>query len=411
MASEPAVNDRSASVAVIEALRAGIASTAVSEIFASGQNRIVDAFGKLLDAHHGALAVEGGYGQGKTHLLKHLAQLARRRGCVVSLVPLSKETPFNHWWHVYASAIQHARTPDGQPVEAVLRRHRWSDPAVQELHAFAEASLHPRLAFLLAAAYRSDDPEAQFALLSDLLGQALANGAIARAYRHAVGERVQLPPARLQHAGRDYFALMARLFQLSDYSGWVLLFDEFELVCKLGRQARGRAYANLHAFTRSRPLPGFERVLAVVALIDQMTTEYLVGGKRDIEQVPSYFQQRNLPELATDAEKAIRWLAERKLPLKIPSAAQADAILDRIADLHEAAYHWQRPPGRFYVPELSAAERMRTRVRFCVESLDLARLYGEAPEIETHAALPDTLHEDEALFTTTPEVEVVDVDL
>src|SRR5439155_1323732 len=116
--------------------RAGIASTAVSEIFASGQNRIVDAFGKLLDAHHGAMAVEGGYGQGKTHLLKHLAQLARRRGCVVSLVPLSKETPFNHWWHVYAAAAQHARTPDGQPVEAVLRRHRWTDSALQELHAF-----------------------------------------------------------------------------------------------------------------------------------------------------------------------------------------------------------------------------------------------------------------------------------
>src|SRR5438270_5267718 len=98
--------------AVIEALRAGIASTAVSEIFASSQGRILSAFGKLLDQQRGALAIEGGYGQGKTHLLKHLACLARRRGCVVSLVPLSKETPFNHWWHVYSAAIQQATLPE-----------------------------------------------------------------------------------------------------------------------------------------------------------------------------------------------------------------------------------------------------------------------------------------------------------
>src|SRR5690348_12659587 len=93
----PMVSDGSNNVspraarAVIEALRAGIASTAVSEIFASSQSRILAAFGKLLDQQRGALAIEGGYGQGKTHLLKHLASLARRRGCVVSLLPLSKE--------------------------------------------------------------------------------------------------------------------------------------------------------------------------------------------------------------------------------------------------------------------------------------------------------------------------------
>jgi len=397
--------------AVIEALRAGIASTAVSEIFASSQGRILNAFGKLLDQQRGALAIEGGYGQGKTHLLKHLASLARRRGCVVSLLPLSKETPFNHWWHVYAAAIQQATTPDGSSLEARLRHHRWTDDPIQQLHDFAQAHLHPRLSALLAAYYQASDPEVQFLLAGDLLGQPLTNAAIAGAYRAATGERVKLPPARLQQTGLDYFRLMARLFELSGYTGWVVLFDEFELVCKLGTHARGRAYANLSTFLRSRPLSGLERVIAVVTLIDQMTSEYLVGGKEDITRVAAHFKGRGMPDLAADAERAVKWLVQSKKSLSPLSSAEVDGVLDRIAALHELAYGWQRPEGRFYVPQLSAAERMRTRVRFCVESLDLARLYDEAPQVETREARLDTLREDEALFTVPDEVTVIEVEL
>ncbi len=406
-------NDRTHARAVLEALRAGIASTAVSEMFGAGHGRAVDAFGKVIDAQRGALAIEGGYGQGKTHLLKHLAQLAHRRGYVVSLVPLSKDVPFNNWWHIYAAAVRYATPPGGRQgeIEALLRRHRWQDEKIQELHTLAQTSLHPRLATLLEAYYRHDDSETQFLLAGDLLGQPLSNGVIARAYRAATAERVTLPPARLQHTGRDYLAVMARLFTLSGYSGWVLLFDEFELVCKLGTHARGRAYANFQTFARNRPLPGLERVIAVAALIDQMVSDFLAGGKEDINRIPQHFRGRAMPELAEDAERGIRWILQNKKPLTPLRPGEVNALLDRIADLHEQAYGWQRPPGRFYVPELSAAERMRTRVRFCVESLDLARLYGETPVVEAVDALPEQLREDEELFAPAQEVEVVEVDL
>src|SRR5690348_14829787 len=97
---------------IIECLRAGIASSAVSELFSHGQERLVQAFQEQLNRGCGAMAIEGGYGQGKTHLLKHLAQVAKRRGYVVSLVTLSKETPFHHWWHLYGQAISAAERPD-----------------------------------------------------------------------------------------------------------------------------------------------------------------------------------------------------------------------------------------------------------------------------------------------------------
>src|SRR3954467_830291 len=93
---------------LIECLRAGIASSAVSELFSQSQTRLAGSFQERLGPGRGAMAIEGGYGQGKTHLLKHLAQLARRRGYVTSLVSLSKETPFHHWWHLYGHAIAQA---------------------------------------------------------------------------------------------------------------------------------------------------------------------------------------------------------------------------------------------------------------------------------------------------------------
>ena len=73
-------------------------------------------------------------------------------------------------------------------------------------------------------------------------------------------------------------------------------------------------------------------------------------------------------------------------------------MLDQIAGLHERAYGWRRPKGRFYAPAISAAERMRTKVRFCVEALDLTYLYGEVPAMQAHEVALPKLAEDERLF-------------
>ena len=91
---------------------------------------------------------------------------------------------------------------------------------------------------------------------------------------------------------------------------------------------------------------------------------------------------------AAAAEVSIRWLVEQKHTLGLLNEADTLHVLDRISDLHEQAYGWQRPEGRFYVPAMSAAERMRTKVRYCVEALDLAYVYMEAPVVQTHKLEP-----------------------
>ena len=140
------------------------------------------------------------------------------------------------------------------------------------------SAIHPRISAALRAYYETHDGEVQHRLLGDLMGHALTNGDLGRIFRETTGTRVKLPAAKLAQTGRDYFAFAGKLFQLAGYAGWVILFDEFELVCKLSALQRARAYANLAAFRQADPLPGFERTVAVAAFIPGMVTDYLVGG-------------------------------------------------------------------------------------------------------------------------------------
>ena len=67
--------------------------------------------------------------------------------------------------------------------------------------------------------------------------------------------------------------------------------------------------------------------------------------------------------------------------------------------------------SHFYAPAMSAAERMRTKVRFCVEALDLAYLYGEAPTVQARESALPRLEEDPELFAGAgDEVVVEEVD-
>jgi hypothetical protein len=400
---------------IVECLRSGIASSAVSELFSHGQARVTNAFLEHLDRGAGGMAIEGGYGQGKTHLLKHLAHLAKRRGYVVSLVTLSKETPFHHWWHLYGQAIAAAERPDAphEPgLQGLIRRAGTGEDATQRLREFTE-QLHPRLAVLLRAYCETRDTEIQHRLLGDLMGQALTNAALGKIHKEVTGTRASMPAARLAETGRDYFAFAGKLFQLSGYAGWVILFDEFELVCKLSTLQRAKAYANLEALRQAEAAPGFERIMAVTAFIPAMVTDFLLGGPTDLTRLPETLRARGQEPEARAAESSLRWLIERKHPLALLGESETFEVLDRIAALHEQAYGWKRKAewGRFYAPTLSAAERMRTKVRYCVEALDLARLYGEPPRVRSQEAALPKLQEDEEFYAgSLDDVVVEDVE-
>src|SRR3546814_4511029 len=58
------------------------------------------------------LVVAGGFGSGKSHLLGYMQELALQERFVVSLVPISKETPLFDPGKLYAAAIRNAVVPN-----------------------------------------------------------------------------------------------------------------------------------------------------------------------------------------------------------------------------------------------------------------------------------------------------------
>ena len=102
---------------VIEALRAGVPSKAVSQYFTSARQDILTLISKKLDeassnGTSGGMVITGKYGEGKTHLLNTVFNMAQGNNMVVSLTSLGKETPPDKLYLVYPKLLQNTYLPN-----------------------------------------------------------------------------------------------------------------------------------------------------------------------------------------------------------------------------------------------------------------------------------------------------------
>ena len=148
----------------IEALRAGVPNQAPIRLLGSVEKEIEARFAAGLEAveqllPQPGLVFAGGFGSGKSHLLRVLREQALQRRCVVSRVTVSKETPLSQPGAFFAAAMRGATVP-GSPDDAVsvaLDQVRRRPRAVQEIEWWAsspEAGMAPMFA-ACAAAYLS----------------------------------------------------------------------------------------------------------------------------------------------------------------------------------------------------------------------------------------------------------------
>ena len=101
---------------IIEALRQGVPSRAVGHYFSEARpgimRKITDAMNRVTDEGCSqGMIVTGRYGEGKTHLLNTVFNLAHDGNCAVSLVSLSKETPMDKPYLLYQKMIANTFLP------------------------------------------------------------------------------------------------------------------------------------------------------------------------------------------------------------------------------------------------------------------------------------------------------------
>ena len=369
---------------VIEALRSGVPSRAVGAYFAEARpsmmNRLTGKLDQLQeDGLSGGMIFTGRYGEGKTHLLNTVFSLASERNMVVSYVALGKETPLDKLDQLYRKVIAGTYLPGARQPGFRTRLEETLTPGSQvtgELLAYTAKELETdKLYFLLKTVIGTGESDDAELLLADLEGDFTTDAVVKKAYRKLTGTaaKFSLPFRKSKHT-MDYFHFMSHLFKSFGYNGWVILFDEAELIGRFSKKTRAKAYCEMMKFLK--PERKLEQEFSLFAF-SASYTEDVIDAKHDFDNVAAVFETD--PDARRAAEAAMNAIinAPELAPLTKEEIRQ---VLTSIQEFHGKAYGWT--PQVSEETLLSATEGggylLRTKIRAAIEFLDQLYQYGEA---------------------------------
>jgi hypothetical protein len=406
-------DDRLTARRAVEALRSGVPSRDAVAALGSGQGEIEDRVAALLDTagtvrsgHRGVL-LGGGFGAGKSHALEHLAHLALERGFVVSRVVISKETPLHDPVKVLRSAVESGITPDGA-VGAVAEAAASLDlgtPAFTELLRWAvgSAAVDERFSLTLGLLPRVavSDEEFADAIVRFWSGDALGVAELRRQALAAGEGRRRLGAVSVRELAAQRFRFLARLFVAAGFQGWVVLFDEVELIGRYTLLQRAKSYAELANWL----LPDVDDPASPLVTVAAMTDDFdaaVLTERNDRQQIPEKLRAKQAPQwdaIAARAETGMRLIERDMLLLRQPDDAELGDAYHRLKALHAQAFGWAAPD--VVGLERLGATRMRQYVRAWINEWDLVRLdpaftpqtevavlatsYAEQPDLDADA--------------------------
>jgi hypothetical protein len=230
----------------------------------------------------------------------------------------------------------------------------------------------------------------KFMLQADLEGDFVTNSKLKQIYKRIFSEKIMFNKnfTKTKHMS-SYFSMVSRLFLEMGYSGWVILFDEAELIGRLGKKARLRAYKNMADFLF--PKSELEAVCTVFAQTSSFA-EDVIEGKHEFDNLEA-------AELDHDENAAIKKVlqtlmaAEQLQPL---TKQEIESVMLSLLDFYTRAYDWH--------PNLNIAEivkrtdhrghLLRTRIRAAVECLDQLYQYNQVADIRINELGEATYEED-----------------
>lgn len=381
---------------VIEALRSGIPSRAVGQYFSEARPRIMreisDDLDRVRDTGRSAgKVIAGKYGEGKTHLLNTVFSLAHSNNMVVSYLSLSKEAPFDKLFLLYQKLVNNTYLPRRVQPGFIqeLEKMTPNSPLANEMLLYGARELETdKLYYLLRSYLNTEDQDEKFLLQSDLEGDFIANASLRQIYRRIFQQSVKYNVnfSKTKHY-MDYYCFLSHLFVQMGYNGWVILFDETELIGRLGKKARLKAYRNMAEFLM--PGKGMESTYTMFAL-GASYAEDVVEGKHDFENLEELYPEDQEPMKAV-LETVIR--AEQLQPL---TEAEISEILQKLQVFHGRAYNWSPEVS---VETLARATRsggylLRTKIRAAIEYLDQMYQYGQAQDTQVGELGKESFEED-----------------
>ena len=360
---------------VVEALRSGIPSRTIGGYFGGARTELIAEMSEWLDIQESnGMILTASYGEGKTHMLNTVYNMALSKHSAVSLVSLSRETPFNNLCTVYQDIARNTFLPGREQPGFEHLIGQLPPGAMMELQLFAAKELQTdKLYYSLKSFSNTDNPDIRFALLADLQGNFLTSQQLKKIYKDIFGENIVFSTSfvKSRHIW-DYFLFLDRLFAVSGLNGWVILFDEAENIGRLGRKTRFAAYANMAKF--------LSRGAGNIRSLFTITNNYVM------QVIDGKDERKSLAEAEGIDREQIEYTLSRiehareLIPLTRDEFMQ---ILNRIVDFHTRAYAWN--PG-IDIADLcetawSRGYYLRTKIRAAIEYLDQIYQYGDAVAI------------------------------
>jgi hypothetical protein len=415
-----ALGDRRA----IEALRAGVPNRDAVRRLGCNHPRIEEQFRALLAGvesgfgdelqPHGLL-VSGDFGSGKSHLLEYLQHVALEENFVCSKIVVSKETPISDPLKVFRAMVSEGRVPGklGPSIQTLALNLKFDTKSYRDFYLWAGSEgsrIATRFPATLALFEYGRDNEYGQQIARFWAGDRLNTTQLKENLRQ-IGQLATYhlgsqPKARELAFQRIRFA--PRLARAAGYRGWIVLFDELELIGRYAFKGRANAYAELARWLgRLDDIPDgqFPGLGTVAAITSDFALNVLDTGLCDREKIPNRLHaspREADQELAGLATRGIRLISNHGERLPALTAEQVKSAHDRLREAHSEAFGWDAPAlADCFSPDSSSV--MRPYIRRWITEWDLKRLYPDQPfDPVVDPLKPAQYNEDDDLEPTEP---------
>jgi hypothetical protein len=403
----------------MEALRSGVPNRDVVQVLGSHQPDVEGKFRRLLQQMEAqvpqniptkGLLIEGGFGSGKSHLLKALQQVALENNFVCSPIVISKETPFYNVVTLFRAAITNAIVPGkhGDALTEISGELNFQSPQYADLNDWVQREEYGCDSRFSATLYLYErminDPELSHRMIRYWAGDPLSNSQL---HKYLQGCPPEIPYVFNKVSNQDLalhrFQFVSRLMVAAGYKGWILLIDEAEIIGRYSFKQRTKSYMEMARWMGVLADYACPAIGAIVALTDDFQSVVL-EEKQDSQKIEQMSHDGGADEahaLAEHAVQGIRLIERESEPLIRPYESMVDALYERLHSLHGSAYSWTPPPVSA-VEKLSST-RMREYVRGWITEWDLRRLYPEAHLDIEILEVRQTYEEDQELESTIAE--------
>jgi hypothetical protein len=203
----------------------------------------------------------------------------------------------------------------------------------------------------------------------------------------------------------QYFKFLSLLFKAMGYEGWVILFDEAELIQRHGPKGRIKAYSVLNHLMSMNERFDFPMV-TVFAFAS--TFEQFMVEKDEIRNLKDKIELKD-QELSEKIGKTMEKL------LRIPSLPELKSsdyrnIVEGVIQLHAQAFDWT-PKANIeeLIRSITVERRVRTLIRGVIQKLDL--LYLDRPSEITIGEIDESiLSEYDDFFTESCNDDIQDIE-